>query len=291
MSTRGIIARTNGAEGQFIGRYVHADSYPTGLGAYLWKLFHGHFHRDLTAMLRILVDEHPAGWSSLVGKDFRLNPGYTWELATRGASFEVYSKRPDYRRPQCYCHGMRHEEPQVFTHEDLKENNAGLEWLYVFDEAENRLFIRDLGHGEELIVELGDPEPDWKLVECGPELKRCSHYAWVHFPEMEGTNLSTLAYLGKAKLEMRDAIAFIVNGKRYQNTGCGRHSSFVMRGCENRFPPDLWIATVARNGRRRDIPVAKIRNGKYTPYSGVSWVYPPTKDNPNETVVTVREVA
>jgi hypothetical protein len=101
---------------------------------------------------------------------------------------------------------------------------------------------------------------------------------------MEGTNLSTLAYLGKAKLEMRDAIAFIVNGKRYQNTGCGRHSSYIIPGREHRFPPDLWIATVARNGRRRDIAVARIQDGKYAPYPGVTWVFPPTRDNPTETV-------
>src|SRR5437588_1230754 len=106
MSTRGIIARAIG-EGKFEGRYHHSDSYPNGLGAELWKLYHGHFQRDLKRMLRFLLDKH-SGWSCIVGKDFGLKPGYTCEKATEHAiEFSVYSKLPDYQRPQCYCHGTR----------------------------------------------------------------------------------------------------------------------------------------------------------------------------------------
>jgi hypothetical protein len=288
MSTRSVIARVGEHEGEFAGVYHHSDGYPTGLGAYLWNFLHGYFHGDLAAMLRVLIDEHPAGWSCIVGKDFSLKPGYTWQRAAKdGSDFGVYSRRPDYRRPQCFCHGDRHEEPYTFTHEDLKDNNAGLEWLWIFDEKENRMYVRDLSHGEELIVYLDKEEPIWPELECGQDYSRCSHYASFHGLAPKGCNLSTAAYLGNRPLDFRDAVAFIINGKRYASTGSGGNSDYLAGHTRNPYPPNCWVASVkAHNGHPKNVPVAKIQDGKYTPYPGVSWVYPPTKDNPNETVVT-----
>jgi hypothetical protein len=40
MSTRAVIARVGEHEGEFSGRYVHADGYPTGMGQTLWTLLH-----------------------------------------------------------------------------------------------------------------------------------------------------------------------------------------------------------------------------------------------------------
>jgi hypothetical protein len=259
MSTRGIIARTTGPEGAFKGVYNHSDSYPTYMGPKLFELLRTRYAGDLKAMLADLIDGHSAGWS---------------QIGT-----------------ECYCHPKRKRTPQTepdwFTHESLQDD-TDIEWVWVFDEENYRLYVRDQHHKADAgIVELCDPEPDWKVIECGADLERCNHYAWVHFPDMEGTNLSTRAYLGKAELEMRDAVAFIVEGKRYKNTGCGRHSSYSVLGHERVFPSDLWVATVAaRNGKRRDIPVAHIGRDGYTPYPGVTWVLPGTKDNPQETTRT-----
>ena len=74
MGTRGAIVRAT-PDG-FRGRYHHWDSYPEGLGQALWKAYHEDFKRDLPRMLRTLIDEHPAGWSSIVNVDWNLEPGY-----------------------------------------------------------------------------------------------------------------------------------------------------------------------------------------------------------------------
>jgi hypothetical protein len=73
VSTNGIIARSTG-EGTFAGVYHHWDSYPNeGLGHFLIHILTGHFDNDLARMLHFLIDEHPAGWSTIVNKDFALN--------------------------------------------------------------------------------------------------------------------------------------------------------------------------------------------------------------------------
>jgi hypothetical protein len=161
-----------------------------------------------------------------------------------------------------------------------------VEWLYAFDEEANRLYVRDQNHKEDAgIIELGEDEPDWGTIECGETLERCGHYAWKHFPHLKGCNLGTQTYLGRRPMEFHDAVAFVVAGKRYANTGCGGNSEYLnTRG--KTFPRNVWVATVkAANGRRLDLAVALITSDGYRPYPGVAWVYPPTQDNPNETIV------
>lgn len=257
MSTRAVIARTTGHEGEFKGVYSHWDGYPTNLGKRLWKIVRD---RGLANTLRFLIDEHPAGWS-VAGEE-------------------------------CYCHPKRDREPETanwFTHKDVGKD-SDIEWVYVFDEENNRLFVRDTGHDAEDIVDLAEPEPDWSLLECGADLSRCGHYAWVHNLLPKTSNLSTQTYLGLRPLEFHDAVAFIINGKRYTNTGSGWSSNYrnefnARQGDRKRFPRDAWIATVqAANGRRLDVPVATIKGDKRTPAPGVTWVYPPTKNQPCETL-------
>ena len=128
MSTRGAIARLDRMEPpHFTGRYVHWDCYPTGLGAALWDLYHGHFARDLDAMLKVLIDEHPAGWSSLCGCDFSSAPGFREKGAT-SACPQARDEALD--APQCYCHGDRHEQPQLITQANAAA--SGCEWVYGF---------------------------------------------------------------------------------------------------------------------------------------------------------------
>jgi hypothetical protein len=148
MSTRSIIARATG-EGTFKGVYHHWDGYPTGLGKNLTEILVSPFANDLPRMLHALIDEHPAGWSTIVHKDFTLAPGYTWENvkhpscegksdAEYHAAMETYRTMPDMRRPQCYCHGERCEEAQTLTECD----DANTEWAYVFDEDERVMHVR-----------------------------------------------------------------------------------------------------------------------------------------------------
>lgn len=123
MGTRGIIARIDEKRG-FAGNYHHWDSYPTQLGATLWKLYHGHFECNLKVMLRVLIDDHPAGWSTINDADFTLEPG--WSNTDLGQI-----------NPVCYCHGDRHKEGHVIYPED----DYGAEWVYVFDEEKNTMAV------------------------------------------------------------------------------------------------------------------------------------------------------
>jgi hypothetical protein len=288
VSTRSVIARVGEHEGKFAGRYVHADGMPTSMGKFLWESLHGHFKNDLQRMLAYLIDAKHAqcGWSSLVGKDLSLRPAYTWQKATAdGASYDVYSKRDDYRRPQCFA-GRNGEEPYLYTEKDME--GTDIEWLYVIDEQERKLFVRDVSAKEDVaVIDLNGEVPNWTAIECGENFERCGHYGWVHGLTPKTSNLSTQTWLERRPLEFHDAVGFVVNGKRYKATGCGRSSSFGFdRG---KFPPNTWVASIqAGNGKRIDLPVANVTKQGYTPYKNVSWIYPPTKTNPQETIVEAR---
>ncbi len=292
MSTRSIIARAGEQEGHFAGRYIHCDGMPTSMGAALWSLLHSHFQNDLSKMLAYLIDapHAVAGWSAIAGKDFSLKPGYGWQKAVqRNSSYEVYSKDPDYRRPQCFA-GRKGEEPMLFTEKDL-EDGTDIEWLYVFDEAERKLFVRDVSAKEDVaVIDLGGEQPKWDVVECGENLERCGHYAWYHKLVPKDCNLSTQAWLERRPLEFRDAVAFIVKGKRYKASGSGGDSDFLnrmnyQRGCYAAFPSRTWVATlIAGNGSRIEVPVAKKTGNEYTPLPGIIWVYPATKNTPEKVV-------
>jgi len=175
MSTRGVIARQNG-DG-FVGRYHHWDSYPSGLGKTLYDWAQ---RMPLDRMLRLLLDEHPAGWSTIVGKDPTMTPGFVddydvdrrcticgmkvWEhyrqyygkdgrapLPERFAHVpkDIYlltDHSPEREtlaidhRPSCYCHGDRHED----IDQVLTEKDAtacGCEYAYVFNEEARTMSI------------------------------------------------------------------------------------------------------------------------------------------------------
>ena|SRR5438445_3466511 len=308
MSTRGLIARATG-EARFKGVYHHWDSYPSGgLGETLVSLYRVHFGRDLQRMLEFLIDLHPAGWSTIVHKDFKLKPGYTMAGlktpgfegtdAERKTRWERYQAHPDYRRPQCYCHRDRHEEPQSFTEAD----DSDAVWAYVFDtEGDDKVlhvlhrerhpqsgehFWNDVGR-----IELDSADPiNWSVIECGENFERCHHYAWHHNLLPKTSNLSTRTYLGLDPLDFRDSVAFIIDGKRYVATGSGGNSDYLRRSTGKNLPSGAWISTVkATNGRRVDVPTATLTETGYKPFPGVTWVWPATKSNPRETLVSLKQ--
>ena len=291
MSTRAVIARVGEHEGKFAGRYVHTDGMPTSMGATLWNLLHGHFKNNLPAMLAYLIDAPHAvgGWSAIVGKDFSLKPGYTWQKATAGgAKYEVYSKRPDYRRPQCFA-GRAGEDASLFTEKDF-ENGTDVEWLYVFNETERKLFVRDVFAKEDVaVIDLNGEQPDWSKIECGENFERGSHYAWAHDLTPNTSNLSTQTWLERRPFDLHDAIAFVVNGKRLKNSGSGGDADFLSRTHTTRFPSGTWVQSlIAGTGKRTDIPVAKRTNKGFVPLAGVQWGFPPTKNNPQETIMEAK---
>lgn len=186
MSTRAAIARPNG-DG-FLGRYHHWDGYPEGLGQTLYWLAQPNMVReahglpltpwdgDVEKMLTVLIDEHPAGWSTINDKDFRLTPGYDDTKFTAPSGAESNA-------PECYCHGTRTEEGW-----DVDENNAsgsGCEYAYVISDnrkmtvlssyaefdGERQKMIGFFGMGAEDAewqpigyVDLDAPPPDWEAM-------------------------------------------------------------------------------------------------------------------------------
>lgn len=165
MGTRSVIARSTGSG--FKGVYHHWDGYPSGLGATLFELFNGHFKHDSGAMLKYLIDDHPAGWSTINSADFSQPPGF------EEAGFKTDG-------PHCYCHGGRHEEGNELTHETA--SGCGCEWAYVFDGDTMEVYSSYRQNGDKMIgffgcgddkanwwkiasVDLRGEEPDWKAIE------------------------------------------------------------------------------------------------------------------------------
>ena len=261
MSTRGIIARVGKEERSFRGVYNHSDSYPTWMGPLIWRILRQQYSGAVERFLKEMIDAHPCGWSQFG---------------------EI-----------CYCHGpeRRNEPEMVFTHEDFAhDDDGGAEWLWVLDPENQRLFVRDLNYHEDLApIDLGGPEPDWQVFECGETFERCRHYAGAHLPEMKDSRIGMQTYLGKVPFDFRDAIAVIIGGKRYQLTGGGGDAAYMTRYggriSQQLLPAGTWMSAVmAANGRGANLPTAIQKDGKFTPFSGVTWVFPPIKDIPHETL-------
>ncbi len=176
MATRGAIARlTHALPLHWAGRYHHWDSYPTGLGRELWNIFQGHFERDLDRMLGVLIDEHPAGWSTILGADFNLQSGWSNSLGDSKPEEESPEMGVS---PSCYCHGDRSEEEWLVT--DGNASGSGVEWAYVFTsvfahngamDSEERLctmFVLSsyFDSGEKMIgmFGMGDPKAHWRIA-------------------------------------------------------------------------------------------------------------------------------
>lgn len=155
MSTRGGIARQSGKG--FRGRFHHWDSYPEGLGATLFNLRNYHFQGDTKAMLKVLIDDHPAGWSTINGKDFNIEPAYMDYTNENEQLWEV--------TPLCYCHGARSEPSQELTEKNA--SNCGCEYIYVFTNDGNTMYIlSSFGSYGKMIGAFGcgDPDAVWKPI-------------------------------------------------------------------------------------------------------------------------------
>ncbi len=153
MSTRSVIARQAG-DG-FIGRYHHSDGYPIGVGAAIYRLYNGYFKQDAKRMLEVLVDEHPAGWSTIVGA----NLGEVADFSKRIGFHE--QNHGTTTCPQCYCHGDRHEEENTITDQDVPFD---IEYIYVINEQKNLMTIRDTVTDLFSVIHLDGKEPNWQFI-------------------------------------------------------------------------------------------------------------------------------
>lgn len=168
MGTRSTIARMTNKNG-FSGVYHHWDGHPYSLGATLYKLYNGHFKKDIDAMLKFLIDDHPAGWSTINKADFTKPAGYNDDWDNRIS-----------RGPECYCHGDRSEKGHVITEETA--SSCGCEYAYVFKGKTMLVLSSYRGNGHKMIgmfghgdpnaiwkqigeVDLDGPEPDWDKME------------------------------------------------------------------------------------------------------------------------------
>lgn len=160
MSTRAAIARpTNDGEGEitFAGRYHHFDGYPTGLGAALFELYHTQFDRDLDKMLKVLIDDHPGGWSSVYG-DFSMEPGY----------------RDDLNAGTCTCGKRRNDHYCQYDRDAERHRKA-----YPCDPAGG--YTRHLGH------EFDESEESKRLAAIEARRPNC----YCHGERSEGEHLIT----------------------------------------------------------------------------------------------------
>jgi hypothetical protein len=179
--------------------YHHWDSYPEGLGTTLAELYATHFAGDLSKMLKTLIDDHPAGWSTINGADFSLEPGFIerpnaicalcgktdaehWEPMEQvrerekqdpntlrrhnwlGHEFQEKDEQP----PLCYCHGDRKEEGWEVTEENA--SGSGVEYVYAFwtEGATHKMAILSSYRkdGVKMIgaFGMGDPDAGWRPI-------------------------------------------------------------------------------------------------------------------------------
>jgi len=166
VGTRGFIARQTPCG--FSGRYHHNDSYPAGLGKALYRQCRGHFKGDHQAMLRVLIDDHPGSWSTIVGggspdilTDFNLEPGLIHDAGERGSE-----QRDRWNlSPQCYCHGDGREKNWQITQDSAA--SYGCEWGYIIDRKGWMAVMCSYGNGGSKMVACfgsGDPKSRWLMV-------------------------------------------------------------------------------------------------------------------------------
>lgn len=140
MSTRAVIARTTQKGEGFKGVYHHNDGYPRELGKYIIGLYK-YFHGDIEKMMHFIIDEHPAGWSTLDG-DWKLKPGYN-------ENYRLPQTSPKQRRAHCFCHGDRHYE-ENFYDDTMLSNMWDIEFLYVVNERNHEMFMQVIVNDDRL---------------------------------------------------------------------------------------------------------------------------------------------
>lgn len=268
MGTRSIIAKVDG-DG-FIGRYCHWDGYPSHM---LPELVHVLTHHDggPVAALEVLLAHD---WSSISHEKCELGE---WDDPSRG-----FAPVPGV--------GIAHDEggpTWLEYHGEAGGMNTDCEWVYAIDAERGRITVFDLPYASGTdftttpryvgAVNLSDDLTDEMIsrLECGENYERCSHCAYVHFPEAEGTRLGTAQWLGREPMDFHDVIAFTYKRKTYtlsgsggrRSKGGGRYTPGNARDCNE------WWVSVKES--EKDLPLAVYdAEDNATPYPGVKWIFP-----------------
>lgn len=204
MSTRSCIARLTSKKGEairFSGVYHHWDGYCEGVGSTLFRLRNGHFKGSTEAMLKMLIDDYPQGWSTINGKDFNLKPeprpddaGQICTICNKPnwMHYAQYYKEENPRwveagRPECppkvsgYCvadHSptpAEHMNPECYSPNEDKSptteenaSNCGCEYVYAFDpsDPDTMYVLSSYVKGKKMIgmFGCGDPDAEWKTI-------------------------------------------------------------------------------------------------------------------------------
>ena len=194
MSTRSVIARKTGTG--FTGVFHHWDGYPSGVGSKLFELYNKFFKCNLDNMLKALIDDAPAGWSTIIG-DWRLPWGMNHDATQRCLDCGRLNNlhyRQHYRTdpkdltlpplPKDAANGilLLGHAPKVnndlphgpdaglgdWSEDAYTELNAaggGCEYAYVFDEKGQMAIMSAYYGGKKMIGRFGfgDPNSEWKV--------------------------------------------------------------------------------------------------------------------------------
>lgn len=308
MSTRSFTGEVD-AEGQFKGRYVHSDGYPSHMGATLAALVEREGVKGV--LQRVTRDYY--GWSTLSEttpdiKGVRADSSAEWGSPGRQAAlfrgkyaiygdgrFEnvpgwgiAYTTKQDQSSAEDWIEGgINFDTGEVFG----LESTWG-EWGYVFDVEEGVLHVirvivpegenRTSGTVLASIPVADLSQTNWGSIECGENFEHCSHYARFH-DDNAGQYVSMRQWLGLEPMEPNAAVAVVVDGERFTLTGGGSvYSIGAARLATN--PTRLvgtptsandWVASAkAENGEYVGV-VTKREDGSIP--EGVEFVYPPTK--------------
>lgn len=175
MSTRSVIAFGTSAT-DWKGRYHHSDGYPSGVGATLFARYNDFFARDLAAMEKYLITDHPGGWSNINDRNFAAAPGFVeypnWPMKGNGKNRDIDYDAWQKLGPECYCHGDRAEGDNGFI--TYAGDDWGTEWAYVTLPSahmlvlERRYLPQDYSHSywfQVADVDLNGPEPNWRAMQ------------------------------------------------------------------------------------------------------------------------------
>jgi len=148
MSTRSLVARATGQD-TFVGRYVHFDGYPSGVGRSLWNVCRRTFEGDADRMLASIIDDNVGGIDDIDERAFREGG----KPVTRNGKVDA----------------------DEYLLADAQAAQFGCEYAYVFDRVVGSVTMRILKpvslHDESFRwnciadLPLDGPEPDWTALD------------------------------------------------------------------------------------------------------------------------------
>ena len=150
----------------WIGVYNHSDSYPTWMGPRIWEyaqtIVYDAIEEAVLKGVNIITDRRELDGETFTSEDNDIQLGIQWVWVISPESLSVFtSAKTDELRA-----GQRSQwiEPFIVRTEEGNKQMGGYYYVHECVGA----------------FPLSDPEPDWRILECGENLERCSHLPWVH---------------------------------------------------------------------------------------------------------------